>query len=418
MKIVDSGDPRVLELRSQVLGCVVFVGLLFVVGGGLVIALTLETIPVEIFIEPELRTIVLAVGAFGVVLGMIFMGGRSGKHIDGRRQVLSTWSGLWVPMRRKSLSVDGYSQVLLVKEVRRGKNSSTTYYPVSLAGGGDKEIRIDTGTDYLKSRRMAEGVARALHRPLTDSTSGEEVVREPGRLDESLRESMRRLGERVEVSPRPPQMRSEALVTLSEVEVEIPGMSAKARLVMNLVVIAAVLGIGLFFFGAPVFTRGKGPWVADWSIVLVAVLFVGTPLVVILGKLRRFNRTVRVTASRVALTVLEGRKMTEIPGDELEELSISGKDISQLFETRPDGSMVVDSKFLDTPEGGTHIAEHGQAPTIPPAIAGVVKTLGTLAPGRLAILARSDRASVTFAGNLDTAETAYLYSAIMKVIVG
>ena len=110
--------------------------------------------------------------------------------------------------------------------------------------------------------------------------------------------------------------------------------------------------------------------------------------------------------------------MTEIPGDELEELSISGKDISQLFETRPDGSMVVDPTRLDTLEGATYLAQHGQAPTIPPALAGVLKTIATFAPGRLAILARSDRASVTFGGNLDTAEIAYLYSAIMKVIVG
>jgi len=118
-----------------------------------------------------------------------------------------------------------------------------------------------------------------------------------------------------------------------------------------------------------------------------------------------------------ALTVAEGRTKTTIPGDELEELLISGKDITQFFQTRPDGSLVVDPKHVDTPEGLAHTAEHGQPPTIPPALAGILRILATFSPDRLAIHARSDRASVSFGGDLDLEEIKYLYTAIMKVMV-
>ncbi len=417
MKIVDSGDPRVLELRSDVLGCVVLVGLLFIVGGGFAIALAFEVLPVEVFIESEMRMIVLAAGALGVLLGLVFLGGRSGKSFDGRSQILTSWSGMWVPMRRTNRPLNGYSRVLLVKEVRRGQKSSTTIFPVSLEGERDEALRVENCSEYLEARRLAEAVARALHRPLTDSTSGEEVVREPDRLDEPLRERMRRLGDRVEVSPRPLVMRSQEQITSSEVTVEIPGMSSKARLAMNLVVIAVAVGIGFFFVGGPTLTYGKGPWIERLPTILFPSFFILIPLVVVFSKLRRFNRAVSVRANRVSLTVLEGRKKTEIPGDELEELSISGKDVNQLFETRPDGSVAVDPKWADTPDGAAHIARHGQAPNVPPAVAGILKTLGTLAPDRLSILARSDRASVTFGGGLDSDELAYLYSAILKAMV-
>lgn len=45
MKIVHTGDPGILSLRSDVIGCLVFVGLLFIAGGGLTIALVLEMLP-------------------------------------------------------------------------------------------------------------------------------------------------------------------------------------------------------------------------------------------------------------------------------------------------------------------------------------------------------------------------------------
>ncbi len=417
MKIINTHDPGVLELRAEVLGCVVLIGLLFVAGGGLTIAFALDKIPIEAYFEPGLKNIALAVGSLGVLLGIIFMGGRSGKIFDRRQQTLTSWSGLFVPMRRKTKRLDGYSQVCLVKDIRRSNKSSTTVYPVRLEGSADDRLDIDSELDYLKSRRLAEALAKVLHWPLTDSTSGEDVIREADRLDESLRERMRRLGERVEVSPRPHSMRSQAQVTSSEVIVEIPGMSSKARLIMNLVVIIFMTGVGFSFFVGPLIMEGRGQLSENLPMLAFGVLGVMVPLLLILSKLRGFNRSLRVKANRVTLTVVDGPKTTEIPGDELEELSIAGKDINQLFQSQPDGSLVIDANHLDSQNGAEYTSKHGQPPTIPPALAGVVQSLGSLAPERLSILARSDRASVSFGGGLDSEELAYLYSAIMKVMV-
>ncbi|RLE26953.1 MAG: hypothetical protein DRJ61_17955 [Acidobacteria bacterium] len=417
MKIVHTGDPGILSLRSDVVGCVVLAGLLLIVGGGLTLAFALDMIPIDASFNPDLENIVLAAGALGVMLGLIFVGGRSGKIFDSRRQSLISWSGLFVPMRHKEHRLEGYSTVVLVKEIHRSKNSSTPLFPVRLESSAAEALKIDTCTDYLKARRLAEVVAKVMRLPLTDSTSCKTLTREPDRLDESLRDRMRRLGERIEVSPRPHTMHSKAQVNSSEVVVDFPGMSAKARLIMNVVVIGLVLGLGGFFFGAQMIIDAKSQWSENWPMLLFAGLFVLIPLSVFLGKIRHFNRPVRVKANRVALIVTEGRKTTEIPGDELEELSISGLDISQLFQTQPDGSLIVDPNRLDSPEGVAHSALHGGPPTIPPVLAGIVRTLGAFSPKRLSILARSDRASVSFGAGLGSDEITYLYLAIMKVMV-
>lgn len=417
MKIVHTGDPGILSLRSDVIGCVVLAGLLFIAGGGITAALALDMIPIGVSFEPDVKNIVLAAGALAVMLGLIFVCGRSGKIFDPRRQSLITWSGFLVPMRRKHQRLDGYSWVILDKEVRRGKNSSTTLFPIRLEGDRGPALPVDTCTDALEARRLAEAIAKVMRLPLTDSTSGQAVIRDPDHLDESLRNRMRRLGERVEVSPQPHAMRSQIQFTSSEVVADLPGMSAKARLVLNVAVIVFALGIGIAFFGTDILSGADDQWNDKLFMLLFPAFVVAIPLLVVLAKIRGFNRASRVTATRVSLIVIHGRKRTEIPGDELEELSISGRDFTKLFQTRDDGSMVIDPDRLDTPEAAAYTAKHGQPPTIPPALAGILRTLGSFSPETRSILARSDRASVRFGGGLDSDELAYLYSAIMKVMV-
>ena len=79
--------------------------------------------------------------------------------------------------------------------------------------------------------------------------------------------------------------------------------------------------------------------------------------------------------------------------------------------------MIIDPTHQDTPEGANYIAEHGQPPTVPPALAGIVKALVKLSPERMSIFACSDRASVRFGKGLDSEEINYLYSAVIKMMV-
>ena len=110
-------------------------------------------LPFEASIVPELKNVTLAAAGVGVFLGLLFVGGRSGKILDGRVRSLTSWSGIFVPLRRKHQRLEGYSWVVLIKDVRNGKNSSTPFYPVRLEGDGNKSLMIDTLTDSLGARR-------------------------------------------------------------------------------------------------------------------------------------------------------------------------------------------------------------------------------------------------------------------------
>lgn len=417
MKIVHTGDPGILSLRSDAIGCIVLTGLLLIAGGGLTLAIALEMIPVEVSFNPDLTNIAMAAGVVAVMLGLIFVGGRSGKIFDTRQQSLVSWSGFLVPMRQKHQPLDGYSWVVLDKEVRRGKNSSTTLFPIRLEGDSNPALPVDTCRDALEARRLAEAVAKVMRLPLTDSTAGQTIIREAEHLDESLRHRVRRLGERIEVPSQPQKMRSQIEITSSEVVADLPGISTKARLIIVGVVILFALGISLFFVGTDLITGAESRWADKLPLLLVPGFFAVIPVLIVFTKLRKLKRKTRVTATRASLLVVQGRKRTEIPGDELEELSISGHDFNQIFQTRNDGSMVVNPDRLDTPEATAYTAKHGQPPTIPPALAGILRILGSLSPETRSILACSDRASVRFGGGLDRDELAYLYSAIIKVMV-
>lgn len=416
MKVVHTGDPGILSLRSDVIGCVVLAGLLLITGGGMTLALTLDLIPFTFSFDPELENLAMAAGVIAIMLGLIFVGGRSGKIIDSRLQSLVSWSGFLIPMRRKHQSLGGYSWVVLVKEIRRGSKSSTTTFPVRLEGDGKSALLLESGRDALEARRLAEAVAKVMRLPMTDSTSGQAVIREPDRLDESLRDRVRRLGERVEVPSPPHTMRSQVQLTSNEVVADLPGMSTKARLVITGVVAIFALGFGVFFVGTDLIAGGDNRWTDRLPMLLFPGLFATIPMLVIFTKLGKLHRATRVTANRASLLVIQGRKRTEIPGDELEELSISGHDFNQIFQTRSDGSMVVNPEHLDTPEGSAYRAKHGPPPTIPPALAGILRILGSFSPETQSIRACSDRASVQFGGGLDRDELAYLYSAIIKVM--
>lgn len=417
MRIADSVDPSILELRSKVSGCAILAGLVFIASGCLTAVLVLGLFPSETFFSPELKNAGLAAGGVGIILGLILVGGRSGKIVDGRHRSLKTWSGWLVSMRQKHQQLEGYSWVVLAKETSSGKKSSTTRFPVRLEGDRGPVIQIDMCTDPLEARRIAEAVAKVLRLPLTDSSSGETVIREADHLDESLRQRFRRLGEEIEISPRPQMKHSKIQLTSSEVVAEIPGMSSKARLIMNVVVIVFVLGIGFPFFGMQFFSGVDDRWTGQLLALVFASLFVAMPLLVILTRLRGFNRTETITANRVELTVVQGRKTTKIPGGELEQLLITGKDVQQIFQTQPDGSLVIDPAHRDAPEGAEYIAKHGQPPTVPPLLAGAVRSLGRLSPDQMSIFACSDRASVRFGRGLSADEIAYLYSTILSVIV-
>ncbi|RLE20883.1 MAG: hypothetical protein DRJ65_17235 [Acidobacteria bacterium] len=156
MKIVYTGDPGILSLRSNVVGCVVVAGLLFTAGGVLTVAFATGQIPVEASLNPDLKFAAQVLGVLVVLLGLVFVGGRNGKAFDGRRKTMVSWWGFFAPMRSKESRLDRYSMVVLSKEIHRSKNSSTTMFPIHLEGDATEALGIDTCLDYLEARHRSD----------------------------------------------------------------------------------------------------------------------------------------------------------------------------------------------------------------------------------------------------------------------
>ena len=145
-----------------------------------------------------------------VFLGAIFMCVRSGVVIDRQRCTITTWRGLLVPIiYRTRHSFSRSHAVTLSYEVRHGaKNSKHAVYPVRLESPGTDAITIHEPGDHDKARQLAEEIAKFLHLGMRDRSSAEEVVREAGALDLSLRERMKRAGRSMPLPAQPPGARA------------------------------------------------------------------------------------------------------------------------------------------------------------------------------------------------------------------
>ncbi len=207
MRRIVSSDPERMVYRSGG-GCLMLFGLPFLVAGAFMI--------VAPFLEgrfqmkdsktgrPMPPAVGLAMGAAFAAVGIGLMFGRSGKTLDRRADTLTAWWGLLVPFRRKEHRLSAFERVTLSREIRHSKNSTYTVYPVRLEGAGVPKVTLEEPRDMNAARALGEEAAKFLGRPLADSSTGSQVVRQPGELDESLRERARRTGERPQVPPPSP----------------------------------------------------------------------------------------------------------------------------------------------------------------------------------------------------------------------
>jgi len=139
------------------------------------------------------------VGGIFALVGLGLVVGRSRTVIDREQGTFVRTLSLLFPAYRKERRLEEFDQVSLVREIRRTKNGSYVVFCTYLTGNASKEKWAEI-RDYVKARAAAEEVAKFLTWPLVDGTGDEVVVREPEHLDESLRDRVHRLGERVDVT--------------------------------------------------------------------------------------------------------------------------------------------------------------------------------------------------------------------------
>lgn len=143
-----------------------------------------------------------------VLLGAIFVCVRFGVVVDRQQRTITTWWGLLVPFHKTEHPYSQAHLVTISREERYGGKQTYEVFPVRLEGAGTDAIRIHEPLDHGKARRLAEDVAKFVHLGMRDRSSGEEVAREAGALDQSLQQRLRRAGRSRPLPVQPPQART------------------------------------------------------------------------------------------------------------------------------------------------------------------------------------------------------------------
>ena len=277
MKIVETGRPHTLEMRGGG-GVLTFVGLPFLLVGLTVWAFTFRIIPVK---DGPPLFFGLPFGAIFALVGAGLMFGRRDCIIDTRSETISLWWGLLVPLRRDEKALGNFTRVTITKEIRRTDKSTYTVFPVRL-DGADDQVALGEMQDYAKTRELAEQVAKFLELPLSDTSSGAEVVRESGALDEPLRDRLRRTGELPELPERPAAMKSRILKKDRAVMIELPPPKPNPLIALALGV--SILPVIIVMIVVPHVMRDPPPAFIIVFFVIMALIGILLPAIVIKKK--------------------------------------------------------------------------------------------------------------------------------------
>jgi len=365
MKIKETGDPDLFEIRSGGSLPVTLLGLVFFATG---VSMAFTVTPMSLIFA-------------GV--GLLIALWRRGVVVDCRNQILVTWWGFVGPWKKTRRSLEAYSHVKLSKELRRSSSSSgggTTYevYPVRLAGKDVKHVKIEEPRDYQQARRIAETLAKRMALPLADSSSGKKVVRKPDALDESLREQVKRKRKRYKLPDPPARMRTLVTAQQGRVVLALPprGRKSEATGLMVISVLAGAIfwSVSIFFLAKAGLKHTSHLNLALHlipNILIFPVLF----LIGLWNALSRIEVTVTPEALEVTSRAFPSTHST-IPADEIEELTLQSKGY----------------QGLDVPLIGRRLGPHK------------------------GIIARTDRTTLSFAGHLPIDEQKYLYVLVHRML--
>ncbi len=355
-------DPELYKVQKGG-GCLMLFGLPFFLSG-------IFTILIPVFLDNKANSEemipMIIFGSIFSLVGFGIMFGRAGLVLDRRLNSVRSWWGILFSFSSQQYRLDEVQKVTLTKEVRRSKNSSYTVYPIRIlgetAGGEDFKVNVKESRQYQESRRLGEEIAKFVTRSLVDSSSGKTVVREHDKLDESVREKVRRLGKTTEIPPVPEKTKLHCQIEGKEIEILIPPYGWHFIMWLPLAIGAIISGVFAinmrgFFDNAPIYFQ------------VMAFLFLSFPLLGISFVLLKFASTqhlLEVTPKifRATKSSPFGKKVEELSTDKIEELE-----------------MVTGQNFL----GGN-------------------------------ILARSDEKTVSFGTGLSSEELKWLYAVVENTI--
>jgi hypothetical protein len=413
MKRVDRGDPMIWEGRTSGGGCLIVFGLPFVGAGVLLLAASAGVVPMDDSPAGLMRLMLAGMALPFIGVGLFLMTVRSRVVLDRREGRARSTSGALFFTRGEDRRLAEFSTVVLAME--RDSDGDPTY-PLRLEGPSGATLDLKAGANAVGQRRQAEELAAFLDLPLTDRSSGSEVVRRPEHLNENLREASRREAAPSEPLHRPPGMRSAVTESSDRVEIRIPppglGLEGWVQVVGGLLFV----GVALAFFLRPILEI-PFPEEYRWAVFAVLGLFVVGPLLSVVRTVwRQTGRGVVVTADAGSLTVTERGTRRELPADAIEELLVVGRDGRPLVETLPDGSARLHTDQLPPGELAHRMRPGPDGnPVVGPKLAAFLRWVERMAPGP-EVVARADTATLRFGRSLSPDEVRYLHAVVKAVL--
>jgi len=407
VRLIKSSDPDIL-LYKQGGGIAVLFGLPFFLMG-----LFMLSAPLGIFLPTggDLLVVYVAAPLGGVfaALGGWFMVGRVITRIDRRQRRITVEYKALVTWRRRIEMLGPRARVVVNREIRRSKNSTRTVYPVRLRNGR-KEATIAIGefSRYQEARQRAERLGAFLNVAVEDSAEGKIVIREAGTLDESLRERAERCKEKVRVPDPPTDMRPRIEEDSGSLSITFPRAGVSAGAVLHLMMLLIFTGAALLMAGEFLTDSAMSPRAELGVLGLVGIAFVGIPVASAMKRIiPEIGKRCRVLVDHRGIYLEEisvsGKKITEIPADQLEELKIVAPD-------------VIAKHAPDRKKGGSRSAENCGRPASEQKAARALRLLARLkAPSY--IVGRSDYGEIAFGHGLSHEELAYVYAVVKKRLI-
>ena len=210
-------------------------------------------------------------------------------------------------------------------------------YPVRIRGNGEP-VHIESAASYTKARKTAEEIAKFMDLGISDYSSGEEMQREAGSLDESIRNCMIRDGEEVIVPPLPPLPRIQYSTSGGDLIIDIPPAKLTFKLYYIPMFIQYVIVSGFLLFFLAAFTAGilnmfslnQSDTEFCWTVIVVilvvatmGIYFVRPAFITGLESMMSSDRIIVSPGElRKEHTSFRSIKSRSIPLDELEELEV------------------------------------------------------------------------------------------------
>ena len=390
-------------------GCLSVFGIPFFAAGVFLFLVVLGIVPVgnadelPIFMWPFLVLMAIAFTAVGG--GLVF--GRSWTTIDrAQREVVKQW-GLLVPLRGRSIPLEGYTAVTL--GFVQGDSDSADAFPLVLKARSGADLPLFSLTEYAKARQCARAIAEHLHMQIEDASTDHSITLTPGEIDLPLRRSPRVEHAWHADVARPPDARSKVTRDAGEVTIVIP-----FRRQNPLVLATTLIPIGILLaFGPPLatfFRESNTPGVVGWAFLGFLALFFGfLPVTTIVGAFVRSRRggTV-VEVSKQRLRVRERGAWTTRTIMSADTADILDVDYSSRESSIASAKRATEQQVLK--------AHPEVAATVASRVERIVSRLTRFARGK-GVIIKTRTGLTTFGQGLDDAEVRYLHSIIRRTLI-